>query len=486
MRKIPPPTGLTLTALRRNRGLTEPELAAKVELSDEMVSRYESGASQLQRKKLLRFAEAMGYDEAEVDLALSGIEGAVAAPEAPLSPADLAVDERRRLRVASLRAGLAVAGQLEGEMASRVRRQRVKKERRRAARLWARLKKLTAEKRRSTVEENREFHTWALAERLCDESVQAAAHRVDLAVELAGLALLVAELAPGEPAWRSRLLGYCWAFVANARRVASDLPGAEEAFALAWRLWRAGAAPPELLPEWRLLDLEASLLRAGRRFAESLERIGQALALAPRQAWGRILLNKSAVFDQMEEPESAIMALKEAFSLVDDRSEPRQIFGLCFNLIASLCRLERFEEAQPLLPEVRERAVSLRNELDLVRVLWLESSVSAGLGRFEEALAAMEQVRQDLHFRKLSYDEGLVSLEIAALYLKQGRNTEVRRLAEEMLETFERQRVHREALAALALFWEAARNEAVTVELLRRLIDFLHRARRDPGLRFEG
>jgi hypothetical protein len=77
---------------------------------------------------------------------------------------------------------------------------------------------------------------------LCEESARAAAHAATQALYLASLALRVAELAPAAAAWRSRLLGYVWAFVANALRGASDLAGAEAGFGAAWRLWYAGAA----------------------------------------------------------------------------------------------------------------------------------------------------------------------------------------------------------------------------------------------------
>jgi hypothetical protein len=57
-------------------------------------------------------------------------------------------------------------------------------------------------------------------------------------LELAELALSIAERVPGEESWRSRLKGYCWAHIANARRVANDLSGADEALTRAWELWR--------------------------------------------------------------------------------------------------------------------------------------------------------------------------------------------------------------------------------------------------------
>jgi hypothetical protein len=45
--------------------------------------------------------------------------------------------------------------------------------------------------------------------------------------------------------------------------------------------------------------------------------------------------------------------------------------------------------------------------------------------------------------------------------------------------------VYREALAALQVFWRAVEQETATVDLGRRLLGFLERARYDPDLRFE-
>jgi hypothetical protein len=45
--------------------------------------------------------------------------------------------------------------------------------------------------------------------------------------------------------------------------------------------------------------------------------------------------------------------------------------------------------------------------------------------------------------------------------------------------------IYREALAALALFRQAAERERVTEELAREVLSYLGRARYDPGLRFE-
>lgn len=131
------------------------------------------------------------------------------------------------------------------------------------------------------------------------------------------------------------------------------------------------------------------------------------------------------------------------------------------------------------------RAVEAGNELDLVRTLWVEGGIAAGLGRREQALAALEQARRYFNARRITYDAALASLELAVLYLEERRPAEVKRLAEEMYWIFKAQGVHQETLAALRIFCEAARKEEATTELARRLVGYLTKARSHPGLPFE-
>jgi len=104
----------------------------------------------------------------------------------------------------------------------------------------------------------------------------------------------------------------------------------------------------------------------------------------------------------------------------------------------------------------------------------------------EEAEAHFQGVRADFLARGNGYDAALVSLDLAALYLGQNRTAEVKELAAEMVKTFEEQKVHREAMAAVRLFQEAAARERATVELVGRLAEYLRRARHEEGVRFGG
>jgi hypothetical protein len=59
-------------------------------------------------------------------------------------------------------------------------------------------------------------------------------------------------------------------------------------------------------------------------------------------------------------------------------------------------------------------------------------------------------------------------LELAVLWLETGRTTEVKELAMAMAWIFKSKGIHREALAALQLFREAAERGAATTELALR------------------
>jgi len=188
----------------------------------------------------------------------------------------------------------------------------------------------------------------------------------------------------------------------------------------------------------------------------------------------------------MGQAEQAIEVLREAAPLVDGEREPRLLWVLRFNLAANLSLLRRFRDAELLLPEVWTLAAGLGNRLDLGRCLWLQGQVAAGLGRGLEAEAAFRRVLAEFTDLQIAYDAALVALELSILYLEQGRTGEVRELVEaEMLWIFAAQGVAEETAKALAVFREAALQEAATAELARRLVSHLAQGRSASGLPFE-
>ncbi|HET9211093.1 MAG TPA: helix-turn-helix transcriptional regulator [Thermoanaerobaculia bacterium] len=472
---------LALIYLREERRWTQKELAdAKGLSSYRVISRYENGNDPLRRKELGAMAALMGFSREAVD-ALLFVYSLVSPPEPEESafPVELTPEELRRIDRAVIGEAWIQSAELRSYLLAETRRRKVAEDRRHAGELWARLKALPSRERRELVEDSPEFQSWALVERLCLESKHAAADSAERARDLASLALFAAARVQGAAPWLARLQGYAWAYRANAERVANDQPAADKAFARAWQLWRAGD-DGGLLPEWRMLSLEASLRRDVRRLPEALSLLDRALkaAGADPEARGVILLKKAFVHDQMGDPEGALKTLREAAPCVEARGDRRLVFALRFEIAKGLWALERFAEAEELLPEVRERAVELGNELDLVRVGWLAARVAAGQGRWEEASSGLEQVRRDFTARGLFQDAALAGLELALLHLKAGRTAEVKELARQMAPVFQARGIAREALAAFTVFHEAAQREGATVELALRAIAEVEAARR--------
>lgn len=76
----------------------------------------------------------------------------------------------------------------------------------------------------------------------------------------------------------------------------------------------------------------------------------------------------------------ALAQLDRVAPFIADQPEPRLLWVYHYNSGVCLCRLARYAEAVREVAEARDLAVSLRNDLDLARVLWLEGQVLAGSG----------------------------------------------------------------------------------------------------------
>jgi tetratricopeptide (TPR) repeat protein len=485
-RNTPPLLGLALTCIREALGWSQKELAAANGISPSTLSEYASGVLELTLERLEELVAPMraGADRVEDGIAAASLVHPV--PPPPATPVDPTPEEHRVIARATARVVRRVREGFKARRVGEVRRAHADEDRKAAEALWHRLAPLDPQERRRLVENEAAFHSWALAVRLCAESEAMAPGCAVEALELAELARRVARLARVPEPWRPCLEGYTAAFVANAQRVGGRLNVADATFTEALELWKKGAlGVPWLLDEGRLFDLEASLRRAQRRFEEALVLHEEALLRTSPQESGYILLNQAFTYEQSGDYEQAITTLAKAAPRVDGARQPRLLFGLRFNLAVNLTHLERPEEAERLLPEVRTLARTLNKESDRFRLRWLEGKVAAGSGRPDEAIPALEQVRHWFAAKDNSYDTALVTLELAALYLQAGHTAKVKELVREMAPIFEKQKVHREALAALTLFRDAALQETATAALAQRLVRYLTEARHDPERRFE-
>ncbi|HEX4959850.1 MAG TPA: helix-turn-helix domain-containing protein [Thermoanaerobaculia bacterium] len=501
---LPDDLGHLLTVLRTALGFNQQELGEAADVHTSSLSSYEGGITMPQVPTLCRLLEALGVTFAALDLTRSYladlkamVRATAAAQEPPgcdAGPAgvDALMDELRNDAQRLLAAFSAKLTQVLGrrgepaEPAPPVASPGANEDQ--AEEQWALLKRESASGQRKLLLDDSRFWNRALCERLCRESSKQAARHPNRAFHLADLAVLLAETVASQEGCGKDLRAYATAYQANAMRAQGTLPAADDVFEEASRLWSEAVQEGDVPAgyEARILDLKSSLRRDQRQLAEASALIDQALALEPAVAErGRLLIKKAKIVEESGDFATAIGLLQAAEPFVDAKADPRQVLCLRHNLADYLSKLGRFEEAEALLPSVRTLSRKLNNGLDLVRLRWVEGRVEAGLGRTAKGIELLMQVRGEFATREIAYDTALVTLELAALLAGEGRTADVKALARHLVPIFKSQEVHREALAALALFRQAAERERVTVELARNMLDYLNRARNDPGLRFE-
>lgn len=319
---------------------------------------------------------------------------------------------------------------------------------------------LTPEERTRRIERARNrFRSSALVRLLLEESRKRLPGNPAEAYHLADLAWRVANRNP-------RMQGYFeWyvlsmALMANACRVANDRRRADELFSVARRvLVEHGVTDPAVVAQ--VDDLLGSLRKDQYRLPEAEKLLKRAVMqfelVHARDDAARALIKLGAVYSHQKDLDRAIETTRSALALLSPDAE--LLLHLCghYNLALYLTKAVRFEEAAELLELNESLFRQFPEPWTQLRLLWLRGDIAAGLGDLATAEQAYVATRNGFIAQGLGYDTAIVSLDLAALYLRQGRTGDVRRIAEEMIPLLETQDIHREAFAAIALFQEAAR-----------------------------
>lgn len=494
--------GRVLAVLRAARGLSKTDLASASGVSSSNLSQYELGHQVPELKTLRRLLGAMGYTLAAIEPTeafLSQIQdcghtasGSTGLPEridAVAAEAGRAAYRWTRSCLAFLAESWAsptinpaaetaepvVAGMREAEDSPPPSQQLIE--------AWTELARKPLPAFRAALERNSDAMDSRFVEWLGARSEARAAASPQKARDDGERALAVAEFLP--PKAKHPHIALALAFLGNAVRLPGDFAPAEEHFSRSESLAAKRPMPPLL--EARRLDLFSTLRREQRRFDEAHMLLDRAIRLdAKGNAAGRLRLKKAKVFEESGDLEAAIVELRAAAGESDALSEPRLLFWLRHNLADYLSKLGRFMEAKALVPEVRKLLRRHGGTLDEIRLRWIEGRIAAGLGHSDEATAKLGQVRGDFLAHGLPYDAALAALELATFYLRAGRTEQVKDLARQMLPVFQVNEIHREALAAITLFRQAAEQERATLALAERVASFLLASRGNPALAFEG
>jgi tetratricopeptide (TPR) repeat protein len=322
---------------------------------------------------------------------------------------------------------------------------------------------------------------WAWCEALVEHAEQLRTREPAVALGVSEVAVDVAESlreGPYPVEVRAELQARAWMEFGNLLRAsAGNLAGAERALDIALVYVDLAGAPPALGA--RLGDLLGSLYRDQRRFAEAHEALHRAahryLEIGERHLAGRTLINKATALRDANEPERALEAVYEALGFLDWSQEPTLILTAVHNAMIYWTDLGRPEKAWKILWRARPLYQEIGTKLDRVRLLGVEGLIAAAQGRLESAEGFFRQEKEAFEREELAYDGALVALDLAEVLLRQGRSGEVLALVDEMIETFARLRIGREAIAAVVVLRQAVKLGEATAAQARHLARELNR-----------
>jgi len=356
-----------------------------------------------------------------------------------------------------------------------------------ARRDFRELQRLTFEDRLNRIRRaQRRFRGELLAQIVLDEARKHIPAEPQIVYEHAETAKAVLSHTPTSPTV-SILSVRAFVYAGNALRAQGNPPAADKQFALARNLIAvSGVTDTQTYAEidW----FEGTLRKDQRRFKDAEELLVRSVTLyrlAGDHATAVFpLATLGILFYHRQEHRQALETFRVALSQIHPEIEPRLYCYVHHNLTLTLCDMGDYHAAQDALDAGRDSYAECPDSLTQSRLAWIEGKIALGFGHLERAIEAFRAVRSVFVAEDNGYDAAMVSLDLGLAYVKQGSVRELKMLAEEMYAVFESQDIHREALAALLLFQQAARVERLTVEKVEGFIRYLRKARMNPKLRF--
>lgn len=271
-----------------------------------------------------------------------------------------------------------------------------------------------------------------------------------------------------------------WGQYGNALRLCGRPREAETALATAWEHRERGTGDPVLRAG--LLERAASLRVFQGHFKvaiEMYEEAGQVYQeLDENHQLAGAMIQKAIASIYSGEAERAVHILNQAIPLVDHEEDPHLLLAACHNLVWCYVDLDRPDQALTLYNEVRDLYQEFDDPLILLRATWQEGRLLRDLGHLRAAETALLRARKGFLEGKLAHEAALVSLDLAAVYVKLGLVDDVKRTVMATVPIFHALRVKLETLAALLQLQKMADQEQQALELIRTLHSLVEPLRR--------
>ena len=362
---------------------------------------------------------------------------------------------------------------------------------REAARDLRELLALPAEERAGRVSRaHRRFAGGVLADALLARSREALSGSAEESAHLAELAWLVLRRSPSSPETFRRMT-LALAGAGNAVRAGGNPSAAVPWFDRARAIVRAyEVTDPGVLA--RVADLEGSLYTNLRIWARAAGALGQAAELyklipEPERTRGRlrVRIKQGELAYHEGRLELAAQLAGEVLYTQHETVDSRLSLFAGHNLCLYTVEAGRAEEAGQMLRAIAAFYSRFPSEPEVsIRFDWLRGRVAEGKGRTAEAEARYLAVREAFIARGNAYDAAWVATDLALLYGRSGRMSDLRQAAEDLAAIAASHSMGQETAAALLLYRDAVRAETATVALAVELRDYLRLARGDHSLAF--
>lgn len=276
-----------------------------------------------------------------------------------------------------------------------------------APELFGQLLKLAPQERRKALRESVTFRFLALAEHLADRSREKAFEDPSQAIELAELAVEAAEALKPDIYPSAMILDaqtLAWAALGNARRMSSDLVGADRAFGPALRLLKRSRAN-DPWNRGEVLSLLGSLRIDQARFEEARKVLEEAVEIFGHEPESRrhakTLIKLGKALCDAGAPEEALPYLESARELLGEEDARLRMMAGHTRAMA-LLDAGRREEAEALFESLAPEYDAQAGEFWTVqRRTWLAARLARARGAAGEAEAFFREIREGFLEREM-------------------------------------------------------------------------------------
>jgi tetratricopeptide (TPR) repeat protein len=324
--------------------------------------------------------------------------------------------------------------------------------------LFAELLGRSPKERWERILEEERFHTVKLCQLVMDHSREHWFTAPSAALDLAGLAVSIARSLDTSRYGVSLVedvRARAWAYLGNAYRILADYAQAEAALDQARRHLELSGDP---VVRGEVFGLMGSLANSQGRQEESLEHCDRALAvyreIGDQRSEARLLISKGVALDDSCRYEEAIRVLSQGVSKIRREDEPLLWLGIQHNLIRTMNHMRRHEDAWKTLKST-EQAYRETGGSPLQKGRWMGAMAASHLGKLDDADSLLLDVRESLAELGIASEVAHVSLDLAMVYARQGRSSECKATAAEVIPLFESLGLRDDAFAARLLYERA-------------------------------